>query len=132
MARLYTLAALLAAAAEAAQSKLIVKNTGSEDLAMYFMGSIDDGDMALWDGSETLNDIIQPGATAARYVSFNDSFALRSGDLKWRVRFSLYENDGDEHPRARGAACLAGARLGCAPGKHTNSTPPGTRSASTT
>ena len=46
----------------------------------------------MWDGSEHFNSIIEPGSKAARYVSFNDSFALRSGDMKWRNRLSLYQN----------------------------------------
>lgn len=86
-----------ASADDRVKSKLILKNTGNEDLALYFMGSINDGDMSLWDGSETLNAIIEPGSAGARYVSFNDSFAIRSGDMKWRMRISLYENE-DEHP----------------------------------
>ena len=86
MMRVFVVAAFaaLAAADDEPRSKMIVKNTGDEDLALYFMGSIDDGDMSLWDGSETLNDIVEPGAATARYVRFNDSFAIRSGDLKWR------------------------------------------------
>ena len=62
------------------------------------MGALHEGDLSLWDGSETLNDIVSPGQTTARYVRYNDSFALRSGDLKWRVRLSLYKNDDAEQP----------------------------------
>ena len=92
------LLALVAAASSAdVRSKMIIENTGDEDLAMYYMGSINDGDMSMWDGSEHFNAIIEPGSKAARYVSFNDSFALRSGDMKWRNRLSLYQNE-DEHP----------------------------------
>ena len=88
---------LLAACASAnVRSKMILKNTGNEDLALYFMGSINDGDMSMWDGSETLNSIVEPGGATARYVNFNDSFAVRSGDMTWRTRFSLYENEHDE------------------------------------
>ncbi|CAH0373903.1 unnamed protein product, partial [Pelagomonas calceolata] len=91
---------LLTAAATAVElkQKMIIRNTGSEDLAVYFMGALHEGDLSLWDGSETLNDIVSPGQVTARYVRYNDSFAVRSGDLKWRVRLSLYKNDDAEQP----------------------------------
>ena len=101
MARLLVLVATIGAALanpEHARSKMILKNTGNEDLALYFMGSIDDGDMSMWDGSETLNAIVEPGGATARYVRFNDSFAIRSGDMQWRTRLSLYRNDHDAQP----------------------------------
>merc|ERR1711903_317954 len=87
-----------AASAVELKQKMIIRNTGSEDLAVYFMGALHEGDLSLWDGSETLNDIVSPGQTTARYVRYNDSFAVRSGDLKWRVRLSLYKNDDAEQP----------------------------------
>ena len=31
-------------------------------------------------------------------MRYNDSFAVRSSDLKWRVRLSLYKNDDAEQP----------------------------------
>ena len=40
------------------KQKMIIRNTGSEDLAVYFMGALHEGDLCLWDGSETLNDIV--------------------------------------------------------------------------
>ena len=91
---------LLTAATTAVElkQKMIIRNTGSEDLAVYFMGALHEGDLSLWDGSETLNDIVSPGQVTARYVRYNDSFAVRSGDLKWRVRLSLYKNDDKEQP----------------------------------
>jgi hypothetical protein len=87
-----------AATAVELKQKMIIRNTGSEDLAVYFMGALHEGDLSLWDGSETLNDIVSPGQVTARYVRYNDSFAVRSGDLKWRVRLSLYKNDDAEQP----------------------------------
>lgn len=92
---------LLGAAAIGAvelKQKLILRNTGSEDLAVYFMGALHEGDMSLWDGSEVLNEIVAPGSSHARYVRYNDSFAIRSGDLKWRVRVSLYKNEDPDQP----------------------------------
>ena len=95
---MWKLLLLATASAVELKQKMIIRNTGSEDLAVYFMGALHEGDLSLWDGSETLNDIVSPGQTTARYVRYNDSFAVRSGDLKWRVRLSLYKNDDAEQP----------------------------------
>ena len=95
---MWKLLLLATASAVELKQKMIIRNTGSEDLAVYFMGALHDGDLSLWDGSETLNDIVSPGQVTARYVRYNDSFAVRSGDLKWRVRLSLYKNDDAEQP----------------------------------
>lgn len=80
--------------------KIIVHNTGSEDLGFYYLGNgYDPGpEVAMWDGSETLNAIIEPGGEAGRYVAFSDAFALRSADMRWRARFSLYAHDDDAQP----------------------------------
>ena len=37
-------------------------------------------------------------ARSREICRYNDSFAVRSGDLKWRVRLSLYKNDDKEQP----------------------------------
>ena len=97
-AAMWKLLLLATASAVELKQKMIIRNTGSEDLAVYFMGALHEGDLSLWDGSETLNDIVSPGQVTARYVRYNDSFAVRSGDLKWRVRLSLYKNDDAEQP----------------------------------
>ena len=62
--------------------KIIVHNTGSEDLGFYYLGNgYDPGpEVAMWDGSETLNAIIEPGGEAGRFVSFSDAFAVRSAE----------------------------------------------------
>ena len=62
---------LLTAATTAVElkQKMIIRNTGSEDLAVYFMGALHEGDLSLWDGSETLNDIVSPGQVCLLYTS---------------------------------------------------------------
>lgn len=80
--------------------KIIIHNTGSEDLGFYYIGNgYDPGrNLAMWDGSETLNAIIEPGGEAGRFVSFSDAFAVRSADMQWRARFSLYAHTDEEQP----------------------------------
>ena len=77
---------------------MIIRNTGSEDLAVYFMGALHDGDLSLWDGSETLNDIVSPGQVTARYVQLQRLLRRAVGRLKMaRPALALQE-------RRRGAA----------------------------
>lgn len=51
----------------------------------------------MWDGSETLNAIVEPGGEAGRYARLEGtSFAIRSADMKWRARFSLWEHEEED------------------------------------
>lgn len=84
---MFVFATLAIVAAE--KSKLLVKNLGQEDLGLYFLGAVD----GILDGSETACETMAPGETAGRYVHHNDSFALRSGDLKWRSRITVFGGD---------------------------------------
>ncbi|KAJ1447641.1 hypothetical protein M885DRAFT_542083 [Pelagophyceae sp. CCMP2097] len=92
------LLALVSAAPAPAAFKLIVKNTGNEDLGIYFMANLDNGDLALYDGTEAFVDVVAPGASLGRYIAFNDTFTFRSGDMKWRARVSFYQHDDEDQP----------------------------------
>ena len=99
---MFGLIALSLASFAAAQtdvvSKLIVTNTGNEDLALYFLGRMKGGDVSMWDGSETFAGLMAPGDSLGRFITFDDTFSLRSGDMKWRMRLSVYAHDQEEHP----------------------------------
>lgn len=71
---------------------MIVTNMGKEDIGLYFLGS---GDL---DGSETLSSTLSPGSSVGQYVSLDDSFAIRSGDLVWRSRLTVYANEDETQP----------------------------------
>mmetsp|Transcript_19916 Transcript_19916/g.60215 ORF Transcript_19916/g.60215 Transcript_19916/m.60215 type:complete len:184 (-) Transcript_19916:129-680(-) len=83
--------------------KLILKNTGTEDLALYYLGAVSRRDTAdtNFNGNEGLANVMKPGETAARYVRFDDTFVVRSRDLQWRSRVAVYEHAGSKvHPYA--------------------------------
>merc|ERR1719181_2729939 len=82
--------------------KMIVANTGDDDLGFYFLGhNFENDDLnegTIWDGSETLNAIIAPGEEAGRFVSFGDAFVFRSADMRWRVRVHVHPHTDDRQP----------------------------------
>ena len=101
---LFGLFALSLASFAAAQynqdvEKLVIHNTGNDDLALYFLGRLNDGDMSsLRDGYETFVGLMAPGASLGRFITFNDTFSLRSGDLKWRLRLTVYAHNLEDYP----------------------------------
>ena len=73
--------------------KIIVQNTGDDDIALYYLGNEGndgmDADAPTWDMSETLCAVLGPDEEAGRFVRFRDSFVIRSADMKWRARFHI-------------------------------------------
>ena len=82
---------------EAAKQKLIIKKTGVTDLAIYYTGNIADPDPVLM-GIETYVGKVKPGRSTARLVRMDDSFALRSADMKWRTSIIVSEHGESELP----------------------------------
>lgn len=83
----------LAAGAETV-SRMLLRNLGKENLGLYYLGAVN-GNL---DGSEAFCSSIAPDEVTGRYVHLNDSFAVRSGDLRWRSRITLFANDDLDRP----------------------------------
>lgn len=82
--------------------KIIVQNTGDDDIAFYFLGNEGndgiDGPQPTWDMSETLCAVLGPDEEAGRFVRFRDSFVIRSADMTWRARFHIIPTKFIEQP----------------------------------
>jgi len=83
-----TVGIVSAVAAQEGVSKVLVTNTGNDYISLYYLGITVHGDL---DGSETFCQTIAPGGQLGRYVKLGDSFAVRSGDMKFRSRFGIFE-----------------------------------------